>query len=285
MKILVAYDGSKCAKDALRELVRSGLPEEAEALVISIAEPWHSPMDHVGRVYDASELADEATALKLADEGRTKLWEQFSGWTIDAEGKRGSVAHQIIERADDWGADLIITGSHGLNSAERFVFGSISQQLVTNAHCSVRIARGNPHREDEPIRLMIGVDGSDDSSLAVEEVLNRHWPQQTKVWLVTAVNSYFDEEANARNRKEFEELHEEITNRMREHGLSSSSIIDHIDPKYLIRRKALEMEVDCIFMGARGLSKFARTLLGSISASISARAGCSVEVVRKRKEK
>ncbi len=285
MKILIAYDGSVCAQDALRELRRAGLPADAEVLILSVAEQWMAPTGAGGRALDVSDLADSASALKVAEEARTQLREFFSGWTIEAEGRVGSISRQIIERADEWGADMLVVGSHGLNAAERFVFGSISQQLVTNAHCSVHVARGNPHRDDQPVRLLVGVDGSDDSNVAVDEVLNRTWPEQTKVWLTTAVNSYFDEDANTREREGFRQLHEEIAGKMKAKGLSTTSVINNIDPKYLILETASDMEVDCIFMGARGLTKFERTLLGSVSAAISARAHCSVEVVRRRREK
>lgn len=40
MKILIAYDGSSCAEAALDDLVRAGLPEAGEFLVISVAEVW-----------------------------------------------------------------------------------------------------------------------------------------------------------------------------------------------------------------------------------------------------
>ncbi|MCB0712708.1 MAG: universal stress protein [Ignavibacteriae bacterium] len=282
MKILISYDGSSCAQDALKELRRAGLPEQADVLVVSVAEQWRAPAGSSGQALDVSDLADSASALKVAEDARAKLWADFPGWTIEAEGKVGSVSTQVVKSADEWGADLVVVGSHGLNAAERFVFGSISQQLVTNAHSSVRVARGNPHREDQPIRLLVGVDGSSDSNVAVDEILNRHWPEHTKVWLTTAVNSYFEEDANVREREESAKLHEEIAERMKERGLSTTSIIDNLDPKYLILRTASDMEIDCIFMGARGLSRFERTLLGSVSAAISARAHCSVEVVRRR---
>jgi hypothetical protein len=39
MKILIGYDGAKGADLALDDLRRAGLPREAEALVVSVAEP------------------------------------------------------------------------------------------------------------------------------------------------------------------------------------------------------------------------------------------------------
>ena len=55
------------------------------------------------------------------------------------------------------------------------------------------------------------------------------------------------------------------------------------DPKRELPRAAEEWEADCIFVGSTGFSKrFERFVLGSVSASVAARAHCSVEVVRSR---
>jgi len=281
VKILIAYDGSNCAKDALKELHRAGLPADTHATVITVAEPWAAPVTSDGRKMDVSELLDQTVASKRAEEARALLSEYFPGWTVESEGGQGSPSHVIAERGGQLGVDLIVIGSHGLNALERFVFGSISQQVVTTAHRSVRVSRGNPHRDKEPIRLMIAFDGSEDANNAVDAVLSRVWPERTKVWVVTAVGSNFDEEANNEEREHFAELHARISERLKEHGLGAASIIDNTDPKHLILESAKELETDCIFVGSRGLTRFERTLIGSVSASISARANCSVEVVRK----
>ncbi len=43
MKILIAYDGSDYADDAITELQRAGLPSEAEAVVLSVTNAWELP--------------------------------------------------------------------------------------------------------------------------------------------------------------------------------------------------------------------------------------------------
>lgn len=282
MKILVAYDGSGCAEDALSELKRAGLPEETEALVLCVAEPWHAPVGTGGIVADVSPLADESSALHLAEKGRATLMGYFPHWHVHAEGSKGSPSQKAIERAEEWGTDLIVVGSHGLNAMERLVFGSISQQIVTSSHTSVRVARGNPHRDYEPVRLLIGADSSIDSMAAIESVLERTWPEHTKVWLVTGIASNFGGVSVESERNEYEEIHADIAARLKAKGLSAASVIEPLDPKHLILETAAEMEIDCIFMGSRGLTRFERSLLGSVSASITAHAHCSVEVVRKR---
>ena len=43
MKILVGYDGSKCADAALDDLRRAGLPADAQVKVLSVVENWLPP--------------------------------------------------------------------------------------------------------------------------------------------------------------------------------------------------------------------------------------------------
>ena len=43
MKLLIAYDGSRCSDAALDDLTHAGLPGKGEAMVISVAEVWLPP--------------------------------------------------------------------------------------------------------------------------------------------------------------------------------------------------------------------------------------------------
>lgn len=40
MKILIAYDGSDCARDALKDLKFAGLPAGTEAIILTVSETW-----------------------------------------------------------------------------------------------------------------------------------------------------------------------------------------------------------------------------------------------------
>jgi nucleotide-binding universal stress UspA family protein len=52
------------------------------------------------------------------------------------------------------------------------------------------------------------------------------------------------------------------------------------EPKSLLIAEAESWGADCIFVGARGLGRVERFMLGSVSTAVAARAHCSVEVVR-----
>ena len=69
--------------------------------------------------------------------------------------------------------------------------------------------------------------------------------------------------------------------RLRNAGLTVTTMIREGKPKAEILTEAERSGVDCIFLGARGLGRVERVLLGSVSSAIAARAHCSVEVVRR----
>jgi nucleotide-binding universal stress UspA family protein len=50
----------------------------------------------------------------------------------------------ILDEAREWGADLIVVGSHGRSSFDRFLLGSVSEAVALHASCSVDVIR---HRE------------------------------------------------------------------------------------------------------------------------------------------
>ena len=53
----------------------------------------------------------------------------------------GSPAHSIVAFASDWGADLVILGSHGRTGLARLLLGSVARNVLHHAGSSVLIVR------------------------------------------------------------------------------------------------------------------------------------------------
>jgi len=313
MKILVSYDGSDCSEAAIDDLVRAGLPEKGKALVLSAAEVWlPPPPDRSGKVtgikLDArtARIIDQhreraqkaiAEAQSLADRARERLQKIVPQWDVSAEATYGSPAWEILTRADRFKADLIVAGSHGHSAFSRFILGSISQKVLTEAHCSVRVARGRVEVDPTPMRIIVGFDNSDGAQAAVKAVAARNWRDETEVRLVTAASplhasviggvipsiAHFIEEANEEERAWIEESAEKAMTTLRKKGLKTSLRIYPGNPKHILVKEAESWNADCIFVGANAFgSRVERFLIGSTSAAVAAHAHCSVEVVRKK---
>jgi nucleotide-binding universal stress UspA family protein len=314
MKLLIAYDGSDSADTAIDGLQRAGLPaENVEALVVSIGEVWLPPADEVGddtftsqTVPGLKEVRERAAqvmeeAEQLAQRGSKRVQQNFPGWQVSHEVRNGSPGFELLQVAREWSADLIVVGSHGHSALGRFVLGSVSQKVLTEASTSVHIGRPNPGTGKSGERILIGVDGSPAALAAVRAVAQRNWTEGSEIRIVVADDVFrgnpiwllippvreFFEEVRTEERTQAEqfaiaaakELREGLGNR----NITVSSVVHAGDPKQVLVKHAEEFGADCIFTGATGFSsRLERVILGSVSSAIAARAQCSVEVVRER---
>ena len=293
MKILIAYDGSEGAESAIDDLKRAGLPRRAEAVVLTIVGeliPTPTSIGGVDTTFAKSLLEEEKNSLALARRARSRIQSVFPGWEILAEAAIGSPASEIITRADEWGPDLIVVGSHGRTALGRMFFGSVSQKVINEARCSVRVARGRIVEPDVPARIIVGVDGSSEADAAVEEIASRKWPDGSEVRIVnsawtippardpgTAVNYA---EWVAQETERVKKAAEGAAEKLGSAGLKVSIVVKEQEPKALLCNEAEDLMADCIFVGARGMGRLERFLIGSVSLGVTARAHCSVEVVR-----
>jgi K+-sensing histidine kinase KdpD len=53
----------------------------------------------------------------------------------------GSAAEEIIRYATEQAMDLIVMGTHGRTGLERLLMGSVAEQVVRGAPCSVLVAK------------------------------------------------------------------------------------------------------------------------------------------------
>lgn len=286
MKVLLAYDDSAGARAALTELSVAGLPVDAEALVLTVAEQWAPPTSAFAAVEGERPLTPlerEAAALQLAQAAAARLKQDFPDWQITGVACSGGPAAQIIQTAADWRADLIVVGSHGWNALERFAFGSVSLKVSHEAPCSVRITReSNRLPNAPPVRLVIGVDGSPDARAAVSVVAQRHWPPNTEVRLVTAIGAPDWQTGLPFEtvRIQARAMQQEAENQLAEAGLAVSSIMAQLYASNLLLEEAERWQADAIFVGTRGRGLVSRLLIGSVSSAVAKNAKCSVEIVR-----
>lgn len=312
MKLLVAYDGSPCSESALDDIARAGFPASGEALIITIAEVWLPPPNGKGTEDSPPGFIEEIArrhrekgerwlvqAGTMVKHAQTRLTNLLPSWKIDTISTYGSPANEILSNAESFAPELIIVGSHGHSPLGRLILGSVSSKVLTEAKCSVRVARGRNEVDPGPARLVIGFDGSDGAFNAVDAIASRNWPENSEVLLAaatdsivpTAIGRFIPPVANWAEdelKAEYDwmaTLAEKAVKLLTEAGLKVKVRIVEGNPNHILIREAERWNADCIFVGANAFgSRVERFLLGSTSASVAAHAHCSVEVVRKNKE-
>ncbi len=58
----------------------------------------------------------------------------------------GSPAHEIVNFAEENDIDLIVMGTHGKNAIERFLLGSVAENVVRHSRKAVLVVRGKDTR-------------------------------------------------------------------------------------------------------------------------------------------
>jgi nucleotide-binding universal stress UspA family protein len=148
------------------------------------------------------------------------------------------------------------------------------------------------------VRIIVGIDGSRHSALAVSAVAARVWPSGTEVKVVAAMDLKllsvlarptpspwprpgFDAVPASDDARAWAcEAVGAVVAELRAAGLVATPVVEEADAKQLLVQEAERWSADCIFVGAKVHSALERFLLGSVSATVAARAPCSVEVVR-----
>jgi nucleotide-binding universal stress UspA family protein len=84
-------------------------------------------------------------AMKRAEDAETGAEEVLANANLAESGTVAASAAApkeiILQNAEEWGADLIVCGSHGRRGLSRFLLGSVSEAVASHAKCSVEIIR------------------------------------------------------------------------------------------------------------------------------------------------
>ena len=310
-RILIACDGSGYSHAALSELQRSGLSNEAEALIISVSEIWLPlPVKYQEtEIFTDGDLAEYfqkhreqadsnlAEAKAIVCQAREELLRFFPDWNIKTEAARGAPAREILSRAIEFKPDLIIIGAQGLSSDRETGLGSISQKVLTEAKCSVRIARLKPDVIHSRLKIIIGFDGSPGSMAAVETIALRPWKTKPEIRLVTVTDPFvllipgrvfqpipgMSEGRMTGEEKWVETLAANALQILRGAGLSATLHIYSGNPRMILVGEAEKWNADSVFIGANSF-EFQPEFYspGCVASAVAARAHCSVEVVRKK---
>ena len=193
----------------------------------------------------------------------------------------------------------MVLGSHGRSAVGRFFLGSVSQKILREARCSVRVGRKPADNGKSARVLLVGVDGSPGAEAAIQELVKREWLATVRTHVVGVedpsvpldlaslnprVSKWLDESEKGK-RQLLQKMVEASAEPLREAGLDAFAEVKEGDAKEVLLDEAKRLHSDCIFVGSSGISnRFERFILGSVSAAVANRAECSVEVVRARAE-
>lgn len=146
-RVMFATDGSDYSEAAARSIAARPWPRDAEFRIFSVVElhvplfqapypPYLNP--HAMEDLRAEAMRRAEQAVNTAEQVITDAGLHESATVAVPV---ATPQELILKEAAEWGADLIVLGSHGRRGLNRFLLGSVSEAVASHAPCSVEVIR------------------------------------------------------------------------------------------------------------------------------------------------
>lgn len=150
MKVLIAQEESECSRAALEAVMNRNWPQNSQFRLVNVHEPIHGYDPVIYAPHSIVSLKDADKEIYDAKETQLKksielLKSKFSDFEVSGEVLTGHPKECIVEDAKNWGADLIVLGTHGRKGFARAFLGSVASEVASQAECSVEIVRQRKH--------------------------------------------------------------------------------------------------------------------------------------------
>jgi nucleotide-binding universal stress UspA family protein len=136
--ILIGYDGSPESERALAVGLSMARDMESTVEVLAVAFP---PEPEPATSGELQAVLDDARALYCAALAIIAASAKENGIHVETDIAVGHPAEQIIRRAEQNHADLIVVGRRGTSTFEKLVMGSVSERVLRYAPCPVLVTR------------------------------------------------------------------------------------------------------------------------------------------------
>jgi len=150
MKILLATDGSECSAKAVDSVANRPWPAKSQIRIVSVVEPpivetpaTPSPLfsEYPDTLFESVWKEARTRAGGAVADARKTLSAVGLNMCEGEATPEGEPRSVILDEAKEWGADLIVLGSHGRHGWDRLLMGSVAESVALHAHCSVDVIR------------------------------------------------------------------------------------------------------------------------------------------------
>lgn len=147
-RILVAVDASEQSEWAAELGARLAEDLSARLALLNVAEPPSTRMTELGMIEAGTLCRPGPTPEDILDRAQ---FHKPGAAAAERMVRLGIPAEQIVMAAEQWGADLIVMGTHARGRLGRFLLGSTADAVVRRAHCPVvTVGHAFPRPDPDP---------------------------------------------------------------------------------------------------------------------------------------
>lgn len=145
-RILVGVDGSDTSLRGLAEAIRLAKSTGGRLLLVHVLNALVLESEIASTAYyQALAGALRESGARILDHATRMVREADVPFEQKLLEKIGAYAsHEIVAAAEEWGADLIVLGTHGRRGLKRLVMGSDAEVVLRRSPVPVLLVRDQP---------------------------------------------------------------------------------------------------------------------------------------------
>ena len=277
-KILVAYDGSASARNALAVASHLAKEDKSWIKVLSVLPNYAGDLELVGisNIKETMEGPGKkllAEAQEIADNEDVHILTNMT---------QGEPYDKIVHVADDENCDLIVMGRRGTHQLERELVGSVTARVIGYTMKDVLVVPDGTKMTRK--NILLATDGSPSCETAVERAIELAKEQEASLTAVSVV--YTNDEYLALAPGVVEDLIAKAKDKLatieqkgKEAGVAINCLVKEGEAYEAITTLAQKNNIDLIVMGSHGRKSLQRLLMGSVTERTIGYAPCPVMVV------
>lgn len=288
--VIAALDGSVADGPVVDWAADEATWLGAPLLLVSAVDPGLQLTPYEALATGSPSLADhlEQGARHVLDRAVDRVRDRCPGLDVATAAPWAPPAAAVVGFSE--GARRVVVGAPTRGRLERILLGSVALPVVAHAHCPVVVVPAGTEGVP-PRRIVVGVDGSEGSSRAVELALVTAQANGSQVTAVLGWNLevhegvVVTEPGSARwvavEQRHADRVHEVVDPLAAAHPDVKVEVhVRHGAPARAVLEEAAEREADLVVVGSRGLGGFRGLLLGSVSRHVVQHAGRVVAIAR-----
>jgi nucleotide-binding universal stress UspA family protein len=140
LRILVAFDGSQSAQDAVENVASLPLSDDTEITIVTVLPLityFRTDIIQIG----SPEWRRKKYAAQAGLESMARVLGRATPHVATTLREGNDEAEEILKVADELGSDVVVLGHKGKSAIARCLLGSVSNRVVHHANCSVWLVR------------------------------------------------------------------------------------------------------------------------------------------------
>ncbi|WP_449412875.1 universal stress protein [Pandoraea soli] len=182
-RILLATDGSESSRRALREAAAFARNGDMIRVIHTVEDPVTPVTSAFAKLIDLEQVRRDMQREGEEHLARAVLYLREEGLDpqahlLDLRTTGETVPEAVTREANEWGADIIIVGTHGRGGVRRAMLGSVAEQILRSAEVPVMLVAGEA-RPRSPLRagghyerILVALDDSETSHRAFEYAIS-----------------------------------------------------------------------------------------------------------------